>query len=495
MSDATRARDGYLRAAFDASPLPMIVAAQRVFVAVNAAFERHFGYPADELIGCSTRMMFATDEEFERVGRAYLPACARGETVAVETEMVCRDGRTVPCIFHSHAVDPGDLTKGVIGIVEDVAERRRAEAALRESEARYRSLAENLREYVYRADAQTLRATYVNPAVEQFYGYRAEEWLADPTLWERTLHPGDRERVLAGFRAALASGGDGRIEYRIVRRDGEVRWVTDSFRYERDAAGVAVALNGVMTDVTEQRLTVERLAAGDRAKSAFLAATSHELRTPLNGILGFAELLRDETPPASAARGYAEEIASAGRRLLLLFTDLLDFTRLEEGREPLVRESADVAVLLAEAVAAHGAEAARAGVHLGLQAQGAGRASVDARRLRRLVDHLLSNALKFTPAGGVVTARAARSADGRVLEIAVEDTGIGIAQGDQARLFEPFTQLDTTLARRHGGTGMGLAFVQRIAALHGGEVTMASAIGSGSTFTVRLPLGNGEQAQ
>ncbi len=453
------------------------------WVLVNDAFCAAHGRSREELLGKSdydvmnreeAEARWAQDDEVFREGRVVV-----AELRFTDAAGVARLTQTRKAPF----AGPGG-EQLLVGVVRDVTGARHS---LAEAEARYRSLAENLGVLVYRADPVTLRAMYVNRFVQQLYGYSAEEWLRDPALWERTIHPEDRERVLAEAAKALSGPGEGRIEYRIVRRDGGVRWVVDSFFLERDRAGAPVALNGVMDDVTERRLATERLVEADRAKSAFLAAMSHELKTPLNAILGFADLLRDETAQASAARAHAEDILAAGRRLLALLTDVLDFARLESGGEPLRREPVDIALLLAEAAAAQRAEAERRGLALAVEAAGAGTAEVDARRLRLMVAHLLSNALKFTPRGGRVTLAAARPGDGQWLELSVADTGAGIAPADRARLFRPFVQLDAALSRQHGGTGLGLALVKRIAELHGGEVKVQSEQGRGSVFTVRLP--------
>jgi signal transduction histidine kinase len=223
-------------------------------------------------------------------------------------------------------------------------------------------------------------------------------------------------------------------------------------------------------------------------RAGFLASMSHELKTPLNAILGFSDLLRDETAEASAARGYADDIQAAGRRLLALLTDVLDLARLEDGSDALRRETVDLALALGEVAASQRAQAAGRGIALEVAAAGAGAAQADARKLKQLLAQLVSNAVKFTPDGGRVTLAAARSADGRWHEISVADTGIGIAAADRARLFQPFVQLDAALSRRFGGTGLGLALAKRIAELHGGEVGVESEPGKGSVFTVRLPL-------
>jgi PAS domain S-box-containing protein len=454
------------------------------FVLVNDALCALAGHRREELLG-GTDYDFFPREQADIYWAKDEEVFASGE-VNVNDELLTDAAGTVHVIQtrKSRAVEPGGEML-LVGVIRDVTEAKRA---LAEAETRYRSLAENLNVLVYRADPATLRATYVNRFVEDLYGYSAEEWLRDPTLWERSIHPDDRERVLAEIPRALAASGEGRIEYRIVRRDGSVRWTVDRFTFEREQAGAPTALNGVRADVTGRVQAMERIAASDRAKSAFLAAMSHELKTPLNVILGFSDLLRDETAPTSVAHGYAGEIQTAGRRLLALLTDVLEFARLEEGGEALRPEATDIARALREAAAAHRAEAAQRGIALLLDAEAAGTARVDPGKLRQLVAQLLANALKFTPQGGRVTLRAARPAGGRSLEIAVEDTGIGIAPADREKLFKPFVQLDAALSRRYGGTGLGLALVRRIAELHGGEVSVQSEPGKGSVFTVRLPV-------
>jgi CheY-like chemotaxis protein len=238
---------------------------------------------------------------------------------------------------------------------------------------------------------------------------------------------------------------------------------------------------------------------------------SHELRTPLNSIIGFSEMLKDGVLGDLGARqrGFITDIFEAGTHLLSLINDILDLSKVEAGMLQLEARAVDVASLLGASLTVVREKAAAHGIRLDTDLDPAlGTMLADERKVKQIAYNLLSNAVKFTPAGGVVTLRARRCARsevaldgalperlvalpageaGEFLEIAVEDTGAGIAEEHLGKLFEPFTQVDSSLARRQGGTGLGLSLVRRLAELHGGTVAVASRPGVGSRFRVWLP--------
>ena len=250
------------------------------------------------------------------------------------------------------------------------------------------------------------------------------------------------------------------------------------------------------TDVTEARAAEDELRraketaeAANQAKSRFLATMSHELRTPLNAVIGFSDtLLREAANPTSGrVAEFAQQINEAGRHLLGLINSILDVARIEAGRFDLASDTVDVVRLVQHCVRQSTAAARAAEVFLDtdlpddlplLQA--------DERRLQQVLNHLLSNAVKFTESGGMVTVIARVQPDGRLL-IAVSDTGIGIPVVDLERVFEPFTQLDSSLARRFQGAGLGLYVSRALVVGHGGELTLSSMPGKGTTAEIRLP--------
>ncbi len=246
------------------------------------------------------------------------------------------------------------------------------------------------------------------------------------------------------------------------------------------------------TDVTEDRRVRDELEraraaaeAGSEAKSRFLATMSHELRTPLSAVIGFADALLEETDPAQV-KDYAGAVREAGRQLLGLIDDILDVARAGGPQDATPRVPVDPAAVLAALAEATAPAAAEAGVTLALDApKGLPGALVDERRLRRVLGALTSNAVKFTPAGGDVRLRVAAERGG--IAFTVADSGIGMAPADIPRAFEPFTQLDASLARRFPGSGLGLHLARMLAEAMGATLTLESSPGQGTTATLRLP--------
>ena len=267
----------------------------------------------------------------------------------------------------------------------------------------------------------------------------------------------------------------------------------------------AAQLEATNREIARQNLELER---ASRMKSEFLANMSHELRTPLNAVIGFSEALRQGllgklTPPQEESVG---DIHDSGKHLLALINDILDLSKIEAGKMELALQPTDIQELLQNSLTVFKEKAFGARIRLRLETEPVGWAQVDQRKTLQILYNLLSNALKFTPEDGTVTLRArmarreqlddvrmvggaslARSAFPEFVEIRVADTGIGIAADDLQRLFQPFVQLDSGLARKYEGTGLGLALVRQIADLHGGAVAVGSVPGAGSEFTVWLP--------
>jgi PAS domain S-box-containing protein len=301
------------------------------------------------------------------------------------------------------------------------------------------------------------------------------------------IHPEDIEKV----RRAFDSGEDQQLDHRILRRDGEILYVREIFRYIRDADGNAMESVGTCLDITELKQSQLNAEAANLAKSRFLATMSHELRTPLNAILGYSELLIEQVAEdeQQALMPDLERISLSGRHLLDLVERILDLSNIESGRMELTLEPIDVDALVREVVAM-----IRPLIQINdnifeLESdQNIGSMLIDPIKLRQILLNLLSNAGKFTTNGHValrVRKQCLDSVDWIVFR--VSDSGIGIPGDHLDQVFELFRQVDDSSTRSYEGCGLGLAISQRLCQLMGGVITVESEPGGGSIFTVRLP--------
>ena len=330
--------------------------------------------------------------------------------------------------------------------------------------------------------------------MDELYGYPAVGRRHGYADWRNRLHPGDLARAEAEFREAVEVTGRYVSDYRLVLPGGAVRHIRAIGKLYRESGG-SRKIAGVNWDVTADVLRSEELVAkrleaegASVAKSEFLATMSHEIRTPMNGVIGMLDLmLRSERDPVQRER--AGIAGDSARQLLSILNDILDLSKLEANRITLARAPADVGGLLRDVVALMAAGCAERDVEV--------KATVgeevppvlvcDAARLRQVLVNLVGNAVKFTEAGCVEASLGYDPSDGGRLLVAVRDTGVGIPEAAKRHLFQRFTQLDSAANLARGGTGLGLAICRELVELMGGEISVESVPGLGSTFRFRVP--------
>ena len=305
-------------------------------------------------------------------------------------------------------------------------------------------------------------------------------------------HPEDAIAARQTIFDAAGSGSDGwDLPRRLLRPDGELRYIRSHGVYERDADGQIVALFGVFVDITELEQARHQAEAATTSKASFLANMSHEIRTPMNGVMGFAELLLETDLDFNQHR-QVTLIRESAQALLKLLNDILDISKIEAGQLEISAEPFNIRHGVRQCVRLMTPMAEQQGLELSadLDPDLPSEAMIDGLRLRQIVLNLLGNAVKFTPAGSVSVGLHQRVDDDgdRKIVITVSDTGVGIAEDRMAAIFDTFVQEDVSISRRFGGSGLGLSISRHLADLMGGSIELQSRVGVGTTVTLVLPL-------
>jgi PAS domain S-box-containing protein len=393
--------------------------------------------------------------------------------------------------------EQGEVVR-IIGVNLDVTERKEREEALRLSEERFSNAFEHATTGIALVSPEG-RWLKVNEAICALLGYSAEE-LAARTFQDVT-HPDDLNTDLANVSRLLAGEvAFYKMEKRYLHKQGHVVWTQLGVSLLRDKDGRPLYFLSQIEDISHikqalihQKDLLQKAQAAERAKSEFLAMMSHEIRTPMNGVLGYAELLAS-TPMERDQKEYLNTIVTSGEALLRIIDDILDFSRIESGRLAMEFAPFHVIELLkgVKAVLSPRAHQKSVGIELHIENTSSPWFVGDAGRLRQVLINLVGNALKFTESGNVQislrTEPASEATHLQNLHFQVSDTGNGIPAEKLQEIFRPFTQADSSIARRYGGTGLGLTISQRLVELMGGALQVQSRPGHGSTFSFFLPL-------
>jgi PAS domain S-box-containing protein len=487
--------------------------AKGVIQIFNVGAERMLGYAAADVINKITPADISDPQEVivrakalsSELGSRLEPGfealvfkASRGIEDIYELTYIRKDGTRFPAVVSVTALR--DAKEAIIGYLligtdntagkQVEAEQKILDQRLRDQQFYTRSLIEFNLDAIMTTDPSGI-ITDVNKQMEALTGCTRDELIGAPLKNYFT----DPERAEASIKAVLSKKKVSNYELTARARDGKETVVSYNAMtfYDRDRRlqGVFVAAR----DITERKHQEDELydakdqaEQSSRTKTEFLANMSHELRTPLNAIIGFSEALKDGLmgEVAENQREYINDIYTSGEHLLALINDILDVAKVESGKMELELESVSLGAVLQNSLSMvkEKAMAHRLSVTLETDA-GMPEIVADMRKLKQIIYNLLSNAVKFTPDGGTVMLGAHRVDD--MLEISVRDTGIGISAENQAKLFQPFTQIDGELSRKYQGTGLGLVMIKHLAELHGGSVSVESEVDKGSLFLVLIP--------
>ena len=472
---------------------------------VNKAGLEHLGFTAEELAGKGADAVDLNFkiEEFQAVGREL---AVSGKPISLETRHRRKDGSTIDVHVVIFWASDGEQSV-LVASVDDISERRRMEEAMQRSNMLSDIALELTNSGYWHVD-------YSDPDY-YFQSERAARILGEPIKPDGRYHLQDEwfarlvqaDPVLADQTNERYAGAvEGRYDqydaiYPYLRPiDGKIVWVHAAGKLSRDQeTGKITHMYGAYQDITAQKAAEEelihaRLDAEDanKAKSSFLAMMSHEIRTPMNGVMAMAEML-DQTDLSADQRSMSSVIRSSADSLMTILNDILDFSKIEAGKLELESIPFDLGDTIEEAAELVAVRADEKAIELVVEIDPRLPSSVlgDPTRVRQIVLNFLSNAIKFTEKGAVqIRAAMVTGASGAIddhILIEVVDTGIGMSEEQRAKLFQAFSQADTSTSRRFGGTGLGLSISQRLAEMMHGSVGVTSEIGRGSTFWFKLP--------
>jgi PAS domain S-box-containing protein len=460
----------------------------------NAGAERIFGYPAREVIGRHISLIIPPERIAEE--DAILANLSAGKLIDhFETERVRADGRRIMVsLTISPIKDEHGHVVGASKIVRDITRQREAEA----DRAKFVTLVENSTDFIAMCDLQG-RPFFVNRAGLELVGLRDME-AARNTPVASFFFPEDQPRVVNEFLPMVLREGRGELEIRFRHfTTGEARWMAYKVVTLPDASGRPVAFATVSQDVTERRKLTDdlrRLAAdlseADRRKNQFLAMLAHELRNPLAPISNAARALRTGVRDGQSVEAASALLERQVSQMSRLVDDLLDMSRITQGKIELRKERVTLAPVIEQAVEMVRGFCDTMNHQLTVTLPSAPvQLSADPARLAQVVGNLLNNACKFTNKGGRISLTATEEGDEIVIR--VRDNGIGIAAEELPRLFDLFSQVESSLDRSREGLGIGLTLVRSLVELHGGTVSVHSdGLDRGTEFTVRLPHGHHE---
>ena len=494
--EALRSSEEQFRRVFDEAPIGMaLTGSDGRFFKANRVFQEMLGYSESELMPFTCANITHPEDLKQEI--PYIQQVKRGEIdrFQLETRFFKKNQEIVWVNLTLMMLrgKAGEILY-TLGMIEDITERKLAVEALRDSEQQYRQLAENIGHVTWLITPDTKQLFYISPNYEQVWGKSCASLYEKPLSFMDIIHPEDKEKAVAALELDSTRMD---LEYRIIRSDGTMRWIHVRTHPVLNETGEIYRVVGIAEDITVCKIAEEEILKAlqreqelSEAKSRFIAMTSHDLRTPLTTIQSSVDLLKHRSEKLSPERQllHLDRISSATEQMTSMVQDVLLLSEAEAGNLQFNPALVDLAQLCRSVVA--DLEVAHKNQHIVEFAvsdeYGTRDLLLDSKLVRYILINLLTNAFKYSRQGSTIQLHLICHPESVVLRI--QNQGIGIPAQDIPRLFESFYRASN--AGMVQGTGLGLAIVKQCVDLHGGKITVDSAVGKGATFTVTLPLIN-----
>lgn len=487
------------RAVIDTATIGIAKVVNRILLWCNQPMANIFGYNLDELYNIPTYRFYPSTADYEQLGATAYDFLIRGEVFVAERQMQRKNGGLIWCHITGKAINPDNPADGSVWTFEDISERLKHQEQLHEMGAKLSTIFRTSPDIITVTEKETGRFIEVNEAFETIIGYSRDEAVGKTSMelgaWGSDQARNDMLKALGTNRQIIGHKSLFR------RKSGEIFPVLISIDTIELDGKECFILSG--HDISEQeavlaelQLAKEAAETANQAKSEFLANMSHEIRTPMNGVIGMVQLLRF-TKLTDEQKEYLDTIDSSSNNLLSIIGDILDLSRIESGKVELEQANFSLQHCIRVAVLTQSGKTRDKGLTsiINVDDNLPHLVTGDQLRIKQVLLNLLANATKFTDRGTITVnvSLVQHLSDNINVRITVADTGIGITSEQQAMIFKPFTQADSSTTRRYGGTGLGLTICRKLAELMGGSISLESEIGKGSRFHFDLLLGLPQQ--
>ena len=485
---------------FNASQDGIAVESDGKIVIANDSFARIFGYDKGDLLIEKDLLDLVSNDDILKVAE-YFRLKEQNKNAPDRFEFLGRKkDNTYFYTELSISSFNAQNENYIVMVTRDVTERKRAQKAIRESEEKYRSITENIDDFLYTFEksGNLLRPLFYTAAVEKITGYTQADFIGDSKLFLKLIHPDDfaeaKKRLSILLRSETLNTSE--MEFRIINKHGSIVWVRNKVTLQKNSSGELRKVYGLVSDISlykkaeaELRKSTEDLMKLNETKDRFISIISHDLRTPFSSILGFTDLLaNDEGLTNEERKQYVKYIQESSKSMLSLVNSLLDWTRLQTGRIKFEPEKVEASSLIEKSINTVSGEAIHKGVEIYSTIGRGKNIFVDPGLISQVFNNLLSNAIKFSKNGDRITISGKPASVPRFIEFSIMDTGAGIKEENLEKLFNVDTKFTTEGTAGEKGSGLGLSLVKEIIEKHGGTIRAESDYGKGTTFRFTVPV-------